>query len=130
MRYRRVMWAEALELLEQAERLHKQFFQRAESTSGPTWEPPADVFETESGLLLLIALPGVPPEQVRITMEERSLCVSGNRTWPQEGRHARIWRLEIPQGRFERRIELPPGAYELERQELTHGCVAVYLRRL
>lgn len=130
MRYRHLMWAEALELINRAERLHKQFFHHAVSTSGPSWEPPADVFETDNGLLLLIALPGVPPEQVRITLEERSLRVSGNRMWPAEVRHARIRRLEIPQGRFERRLELPHGCFEVERQELTHGCVAIYLRRV
>lgn len=130
MHYRRAMWAEALELLEQAERLHKQFFQCAASTSGPSWEAPADVFETDHGLLLLIALPGVPPEQVRVILERGSVHVSGNRTWPAEVRHARIRRLEIPQGRFERRLDLPDGRFEIERQELIHGCVAIHLRRL
>lgn len=129
MRYRHFMWAEAIELIERAERLHRQFFQRAESTSGPSWEPPADVFETENGLLLLIALPGVPPEEVRVTLDECGLCISGNRPWPAAMRHARILRLEIPQGRFERRVALPDNGFEIERQELTHGCVAVYLRR-
>lgn len=130
MHYRRVMWAEALELLEQAERLHKQFFQCTASDSGPSWEPPADVFETADGLLLLVALPGVPAEQVRVSLEGASVRVSGNRSWPAEVRHARIRRLEIPQGRFERRLELPDGRFAVERQELTHGCIAIHLRRL
>jgi HSP20 family protein len=124
------MWAEAIELLERAERLHRQFFRCAESMSGPSWEPPADVFETDTGLLLLIALPGVAPEQVRVSLEPRHLRISGIRAWPAEVRLARIRRLEIPQGRFERALELPHGRYELVRQELIHGCVAVYLRRL
>lgn len=130
MHYRQHMWAEAIALLERAERLHRQFFRCAESTAGPSWEPPADVFETDAGLLLLIALPGVAPEQVRVKLESRHLHIGGNRTWPAEVQHARIRRLEIPQGRFERVLELPHGHYELVRQELIHGCVAVYLRRL
>lgn len=130
MQYRQHMWAEAIALLERAERLHRQFFRCAESMSGPSWEPPADVFETDGGLLLLIALPGVAAEQVRVGLEPRHLRISGVRTWPAEVRQARIRRLEIPQGRFERVLELPHGRYELVRQELIHGCVAVHLRRL
>lgn len=130
MPYRRFMWAEALELLERAERLHRQFFQCTESAAGAVWEPPADIFETATGLVLMVALPGVPPEHVRVSVDNASLRISGTRPWPQELRRATIRRLEIPYGRFERTIELPAGAFELERQELAHGCIAVYLRRL
>lgn len=124
------MWAEALELLERAERLHRQFFQCTESASGPAWEPPADVFETASGVVLVVALPGVPPEQVRVQVEQGRLRISGNRPWPAELRDATIRRLEIPHGRFERQFELPAGVFQLERQELAHGCIAIHLRRL
>ena len=41
------MWSEAFEMLDQAERLHRQFFGPSLSTSGNVaWEPPVDVFET------------------------------------------------------------------------------------
>lgn len=123
------MWADALEMLERAERLHRQFFQRAETTAGAVWEPPADIFETEQGLVLLVALPGVPPEQIRVSFEGGILRIGGTRPWPEAVRRANILRLEIPHGRFERWLELPPGEFELERQELSDGCIAVYLRR-
>jgi hypothetical protein len=48
---------------------------------------------------------------------------------PVECRNAIIHRLEIPHGRFERRIELPPGQYEFGRQELAHGCLMIGLRK-
>lgn len=130
MRYRRLMWADALELLDRAERLQRQFFQTAESSSGPSWEPPVDLFETDRGLTLLIALPGVPPDQIHISIEQGELHITGYRQWPRELRSATIWRLEVPHGRFERRLELPPGIYAVEQQESNHGCVAIYLRRL
>ena len=42
------MWAEACEMLTRAERLHRQFFQPARGgAQTPTWEPPADVVETD-----------------------------------------------------------------------------------
>lgn len=124
------MWAQALQLLDRAERLQRQFFQCTESAAGAVWEPPADIFETSGGLILLVALPGVPPERVRVHVDSAQLRISGSRPWPAELRHATIRRLEIPYGRFERVVDLPPGAFELERQELAHGCIAVYLRRL
>lgn len=130
MRYRRFMWAEALELLDRAERLQRQFFQTSESSAGPAWEPPVDLFETDTGLTLLIALPGVPPDQVQVSLACGMLRITGYRPWPEELRRATIWRLEIPHGRFERRLELPSGLYELAHQEFMHGCIAIHLRRL
>jgi hypothetical protein len=42
---------------------------------------------------------------------------------------AALKRLEIPYGRFERRIELPPGHYEIEQRDLEYGCLRLILRR-
>jgi HSP20 family molecular chaperone IbpA len=41
-----------------------------------------------------------------------------------------IYRLEIPYGRFERRIALPAGQYELVDRRLEQGCLTLGLRRL
>jgi HSP20 family molecular chaperone IbpA len=123
------MWAEAVQVIERAERLHRQFFQCTVSGHGPAWEPPVDIFETEVGLIVLVALPGVPPDQVRIEMETGVLRVTGMRPLPPTLRAATIQRLEIPHGRFERRIELPPGVYQADRREFAHGCLAISLRR-
>ena len=51
------MWAEALQMLAQAERMHHQVFRP--QTAGrlrPSWEPPVDVLETEREVLILAAL--------------------------------------------------------------------------
>jgi HSP20 family protein len=130
MRHRRWMWTEALELVTRAERLHRQFFQRVLSARGPSWEPPIDIFETDAELTLLIALPGVPPDQMQVIIDGRAVGIAGNRPWPAGLRAAAIRRLEVPHGRFERWIELPPGCFALAQQDLTHGCLTVKLRRL
>ena len=55
------MWAQACEMIEQAERMHRQFFRLAASgRTRVTWEPPVDVFEDELEVVVLVALPGVP----------------------------------------------------------------------
>jgi HSP20 family protein len=131
MRYRSWMWTEAVELLTRAERLHRQFFRRTGSSVGPTWEPPIDLFEEPEGrVTLLVALPGVPPEQLQVDIEGGLLRVAGNRPWPCGLRAATLRRLEIPHGRFERRIQLPAGIFTLEQREFAHGCLTIRLRRL
>lgn len=126
------MWAEACELLERAERIQRQFFQLGmPSASRPTWEPPADIYETETMLVIQVALPGVPASHVQVGIEDGGvLVVSGERQLPPEARSAGIYRMEIPHGQFARRIELPPGGYRLEHQEIANGCVLLRLRKL
>jgi HSP20 family protein len=124
------MWAEAQRMLDRAERLHQRFFEPARGGHQPSWEPPIDIFETASGLLIEIALPGVDPERLEISFQGGILVVAGERPLPCASEPAVIHRLEIPYGRFERRIALAADRYELIRRHLTNGCLAVSLRRL
>src|ERR1700754_5296610 len=105
------MLSDAIKTLARAERLHQQFLnlQPLAGAGEPSWEPPTDVLETDREILILIALPGVDPNEVEALIENGTLVVSGRRTLPPELRNARILRLEVPQGRFERRIRLPSG---------------------
>jgi HSP20 family molecular chaperone IbpA len=124
------MWAEAVEMLSRAERLHRRFFQPLAGVAAmPAWEPPVDVLETEREVLVFAALPGVDPDQVETVIEDGVLVISGRRALPPELRTARIHRLEIPQGRFERRVPLPPGRYDGVRRVASPGCVHVSLRK-
>jgi HSP20 family protein len=125
------MWAEACELLDRAERLHRQFFvpQGAQGRQ-PIWQPPVDLLETDEELWIYVALPGVGKEQLEVVVEQGTLIVSGERLMPGQGRGTVIHRLEIPYGRFERRIELPPGRYDAVGRELIDGCLILALRKL
>ena len=124
------MWSEALQMLAQAERLHQQTFRP--QTAGrlrPSWEPPVDVLETEREVLILAALPGVDVQRVEAAIENGTLVLSGERTVPAELRTAKIHRMELPQGRFERRIALPPGVYGEVRRFEANGCLVVTLAK-
>jgi HSP20 family protein len=122
-----MMWAEACEAMERAERLRRQFFHRA--PAAPAWEAPIDVFETAEALTVLIALPGVEPNSVNVVLSGGVLVVSGERALPAELQQARILRMEIPHGRFQRRIELPPEPFEISARHLADGCLMLNLRR-
>ena len=125
------MLSEAVESLARAERMHRQFFQlRASGAAGrPSWEPPVDVLETERELLVFVALPGVDPDHVEAVIEEGMLRIAGQRVLPPELRNAIIHRLELPQGRFERRISLPAGRYSV-RSFAANGCLVLHLAKL
>jgi HSP20 family molecular chaperone IbpA len=122
------MLSEAIDSLARAERLRQQFFSLQPTSREPTWEPPIDVLETEREVLILVALPGVDPDEVAAVIENGILVISGRRVLPVELRNARIHRLELPQGRFERRIALPVGRYAVSRFAV-NGCVGLRLAK-
>ena len=125
------MWERAKAMLEQADRLHRTAFApRRPGTKRPSWEPPVDMFETATELWVLVALPGVQPDRVHIELAGSQLVVSGARLLPGAFRHATVHRLEIPHGRFERRVELPPGSYELAQHRFEHGCLFLNLSKI
>lgn len=115
-------------MLVQAERLHRQIFRPAVSIgSGPSWEPPIDILETDLEVLVLVALPGVSPDNVEAIIDDEDLLVTGTRILPSALRTAVIHRLELPQGRFERRIRLPAGRYQRVRRSVVDGCLLITL---
>jgi len=124
------MWAEACEILDRADRLHRQFFRPAVmNMKRPAWEPPVDVYESHHEFKIMIALPGVSPEHLHIILEDNHLVIGGQRHLP-SGIQAHIQRLEIPYGRFERRLELPAGRFEIGTREFENGCLLISLRKL
>ena len=121
------MWAEACDALARADRLQREFFRLGPPSVGPNWEPPVDIFETERELTIVAALPGVPQPAVEISVADGIIKISGERRVSPEQRSATIHRIEIPQGRFERRIALPAGTFEITRRELRDGCLTLVL---
>lgn len=121
------MWGDALSLLEQADRLRRQFFRTGSAVGG--WEPPVDVVETEDSIIVHVVLPGVPAARVAVSFEPDAITVSGVRRFPAPPA-ARIHRIEIPYGRFERRIPLPLHALEPASREVADGCLALMFRKI
>ena len=127
------MWGEALSLLEQADRLHRQFFRVAGAEASHSWEPPVDVVESEAQLTVHVALPGVPPDSITIMIDSGGVVVSALRAFPCRETGAHIHRIEIPYGRFERRIVLPLHdpymPIELMEKQLVDGLLTLTFRR-
>jgi HSP20 family protein len=125
------MWSEACAMLARAERLQADFFRPLASTTGvPAWEPPVDVLETETRVLVLVALPGVEPNDVDVVIVDDVLHIAGARVLPSELQTAVIHRLELPHGRFERHIRLPAGQYGAIKRAAADGCMIISLTKV
>lgn len=122
------MWARACALVDEAEQRQRQFFELLSTPSvRPVWEPPADVYLQGKEVHISVALPGVSADAVVLEILPTGLLVHAERPLPASEEHSRIMRLEIPYGRFRRRIDLPAGVYRLVSRELVDGCLNVTL---
>ena len=121
-----VMWAEAVTTLARLDRLHRDFFRPVPQG----WEPPVDLLETDGELVIMAALPGVKVDEVEIVLDGSWLAIVGTRRLPGFVQRARVHRMELPHGRFERRVAIPPGRHEVTRHDLADGLLVVALRRI
>lgn len=125
------MWTEACRMLDQAERLQRQFF-RLDFPRGThvAWQPPVDVFEDERELVVVVALPGVSPGNAEVKIDGRTLLIRARRRVSLQDRHCSVERLEIPHGYFERRLALPQMWLELDSQQWSDGCLVLTIRKV
>ena len=91
-------------MLARAEKLHRELFRpvgEAHRQPKAAGRCPGD----RSRVLVLVALP-IDPDRVRLSSTAATWCLP-EPVYPSELRTAIIHRLELPQGRFERRVRLP-----------------------
>jgi HSP20 family molecular chaperone IbpA len=125
-----LMWGQAWEMLQRGDRLQRELYRLAQVGRIPAWEPPVDIFESESELLLRIAVPDVRPEDLQIHLEECVIRLTGQRRLPKEAAGRDIRQLEIPYGRLERELRLPAGHFRLASSAYNNGCLEISLQRI
>jgi HSP20 family protein len=92
------------------------------------WMPAADMYEDDEHVLVFVDLAGVDPDQVRITLENRGLLITGERPRPSRGNVMRIHQMEIDAGTFRRHIPLPtPVDFEKIQCTYRHGLLRISL---
>ncbi len=124
------MWADACALLLQAERLQRTFFVPVRDAGvTPAWEPPVDVYETREAVHVIVALPGVARDELEIRLQGDTLVVAGVRPVPTGLRRATVHRMELPHGRFERRIVLATPRLTLGAVHFADGCLELTLEK-
>jgi HSP20 family molecular chaperone IbpA len=124
------MWARAVDLIDQAERLHRQFFHlQATGRTQAAWQPPVDMFEDERELVIIVAMPGVTADRVNVLHEPGVLVIRGERPLRVAGSRLSVRQLEIPYGAFERRIPLPAVHLDAGVPELVQGLLVLRMRK-
>ena len=86
----------------------ERMFDRSSSTPA-RWLPRIDVFDREKELIVRVELAGVDPENVDVTVEDRTLTISGARSFDESAEGNGFHRREIFSGEFRRSIVLPEG---------------------
>jgi HSP20 family protein len=71
------------------------------------WMPPVDVIEERDTIRLVAELPGVKPEDVKISLENNVLTLQGEKRKEEEREDDKGYRFERTYGMFERSFTLP-----------------------
>ena len=74
------------------------------------WSPLVDITEDDKEYLIKAELPEMKKEDVRLTVENEVLAISGERTFEKEEKGEKYHRVERAYGSFVRRFSLPEDA--------------------
>ncbi len=93
-------------LQDRINRLFEDAFPRAandaEDLPAFAWRPLADIFETESGVTILLDLPGVDKTDVCVEVKENILIIKGDRAVEKDVDDSSYYRRERACGSFQR----------------------------
>src|SRR5678815_1709196 len=108
-------WSPFRELETLQDRLSTLFGRMLPRTNGEPafslteWTPAVDVSEDEKEYLIKAELPEVKKEEVKVTVEEGTLRITGERKFEKEEKGKKYHRVERAYGSFERSFLLPEG---------------------
>jgi HSP20 family protein len=98
------------------------------STVTSAWLPATDIFEDDKAVKLVMEIPGLRSEDVKLSLENNVLTISGEKRQEAEERNERVHRYERRYGSFERTFALP-STIDPEQIQATyeHGVLTVTL---
>ena len=101
-----------------------------EQIAVPEWAPLVDISEDDKEYLIKAELPEVKKEDVRVTAEEGTLTIMGERKFEKEEKGKKYHRVERAYGSFGRTFSLPddasPGKVSAEFKD---GVLTVHLAK-
>ena len=125
-----IRW-EPLELEDVQNRLSTLFGRRTNGRDEITladWAPLADITEDEKEYLIKVELPDVKKEDVKVTVENGVLTISGERKFEKEEKKKKYHRVERAYGSFMRSFSLPDQADASKvKAEFKNGMLTVHL---
>src|SRR5438093_5861301 len=92
------------------------------------WAPLVDISEDDQEYLIKAELPEVKKENVKVTAEEGTLTITGERKFEKEEKNKKYHRVERAYGSFVRSFTLPDGAdADKVNAEFRDGVLKVHL---
>jgi len=80
-----------------------------QGTITSAWIPPCDIMEDGNGVRIVMEIPGVSPDDVKLSLENNMLTIRGEKRQQEErgDQERRVHRYERSYGTFERTFALP-----------------------
>jgi HSP20 family protein len=104
---------------------------RAVRSEPGRWSPAVDVFEARGCLTVVVEVPGLSPDVLRVFVQDGQLVITGERRDSRAARAGAFLCIERPQGKFERKLPLDQ-AVELRGAEarLSRGLLTIVIPRI
>ena len=107
---------------------YRRFPREAGDPAANGWAPLADVSETAGEYLIKAELPEVRKEDVKVTIEDGVITISGERKYEKEHKDEKTHRMESFYGQFSRSFSVPENVdVEAIRAEAKDGILKVRL---
>jgi HSP20 family protein len=125
----------AFQLRRDIDDLFGRFFGQVAGESGPaaewpTWTPAVEGSEEEGHWVVKVALPGVDPKDVEVSLNQNQLTIKGQRKQGSETKQNNYFARELSYGRFERSFTLPEGVdHSKVTARYTNGMLEVRVPR-
>jgi HSP20 family protein len=132
-----ITWNQLREMEEAAQNRFNRFLggfpnrigsEETHSLTVADWSPEVDISEDDHGYLLKADLPEMKKDDVRVTVEDGILCVSGERKSEKEDQKRKFHRIERSFGNFRRSFTLPEDTDSTKvTAEFRDGVLKVHL---
>jgi len=97
-------------------------------SAAASWVPPVDVFEEADSIRISAEIPGVRPEDLKISLEGNLLTIHGSKEQEAEAKTERVHRYERTYGAFERSFTLPASVEPNDiKANYDHGVLTITL---
>jgi HSP20 family protein len=111
-------------------RMFEDAFSRllSEPRTGRPWSPAVDIFETENELVFKADVPDVDLKDIKVSLENQTLTVSGERKFEQDQHTKGYHRIERSYGSFVRSFAVPQS-FDTEKvqAEYKNGVLSIVL---
>lgn len=96
-----------------------------------SWIPACDIFEDRDAIKIVAEIPGVKQEDIKLSLENNTLTIRGEKKQQAEEKTERVHRYERSYGFFERSFSLP-STVDPEKVEATyeHGLLTINLPKI